>query len=148
MQFIVKLKQTQYTLFNKQWMGFCILYYLQQTNTVQLTAADLAKQSLSRGFPRVIRAGHGIKIGAVVSEYCSDDNVVYFNCDFIITKQMKTWKRRFFVLNELSWAYYKSVEVYTVQLHTIFHHQLCQETEPIRSISLASVTNVGPSDLV
>jgi len=23
---------------------------------------------------------------------------------------MKTWKKRFFVLNELSWAYYKSVE--------------------------------------
>lgn len=81
----------------------------QPANPVQLTAADLAKQSLSRGFPRVIRAGHGIKIGAV----------------------MKTWKKRFFVLNELSWAYYKSVE----------------ETEPIRSISLASVTNVGPSDL-
>ena len=34
-----------------------------------MTAAELAKQSISRGFPRVIRAGHGIKIGAVVSVF-------------------------------------------------------------------------------
>ena len=44
-----------------------ILLVVYYSNPVQFTAADLAKQSLSRGFPRVIRAGHGIKIGAVVS---------------------------------------------------------------------------------
>ncbi|XP_065882696.1 pleckstrin homology domain-containing family A member 2-like isoform X2 [Dysidea avara] len=90
--------------------GVVIRTPIQQVAQTQMTAAELAKQSISRGFPRVIRAGHGIKIGAV----------------------MKTWKKRFFVLNELSWAYYKSVE----------------ESEPIRSISLASVTKVGPSDLI
>jgi len=70
-----------------------------------MTAAELAKQSISRGFPRVIRAGHGIKIGAVVSVF---ENVLYKLKTTLF--QMKTWKKRFFVLNELSWAYYKSVE--------------------------------------
>ena len=61
---------------------------------------------------------------------------------------MKTWKKRFFVLNELSWAYYKSVEASKHGLE-LNNQPLClQESEPIRSISLASVTKVGPSDLM
>ena len=47
-----------------------------------MTAAELAKQSISRGFPRVIRAGHGIKIGAVVSAFksvfCNHSLTIYY----------------------------------------------------------------------
>lgn len=58
-----------------------------------------------RGFPRILKAGHGIKLGAV----------------------MKNWKRRFFVLTEISLSYYKSIE----------------ELEPIKSVSVGEVTSVS-----
>lgn len=61
----------------------------------------------TRGFPRVIKAGHGTKLGAV----------------------MKNWKRRFFVLTEVSLGYYKTIE----------------EVEPIRSISVGDMSSAGPS---
>jgi hypothetical protein len=61
----------------------------------------------TRGFPRVINAGHGIKLGAV----------------------MKNWKRRFFVLTEVSLGYYKTIE----------------EADPIRSISVGDMSSCSPS---
>lgn len=61
----------------------------------------------SRGFPRILKAGHGIKLGAV----------------------MKNWKRRFFVLTEISMGYYKSIE----------------ETEPIKTIPVGEITSVASS---
>lgn len=61
----------------------------------------------TRGFPRVINAGHGVKLGAV----------------------MKNWKRRFFVLTEVSLGYYKTIE----------------EAEPIRSISVGDMSSCAPT---
>lgn len=51
-------------------------------------APPTTHQRRTRGYPRIIKAGYGIKLGAV----------------------MKNWKKRFFVLSEASLGYYKTVE--------------------------------------
>lgn len=61
----------------------------------------------TRGFPRIFKAGWGIKLGAV----------------------MKNWKRRFFVLTEISLGYYKTIE----------------EAEPIKAIPVSEITGVSVS---
>ncbi|CAI8041282.1 Pleckstrin homology domain-containing family A member 2 [Geodia barretti] len=64
-------------------------------------------QKKTRGFPRVIHAGHGIKLGAV----------------------RKSWKKRFFVLTEVSVGYYKTID----------------EVEPIRTVSVGDMTSCAVS---